>query len=443
MTVTKGKRRLNLLVIDDDELDRLAVRRCVQQSSLDSQADPVGSAAEAFQRDLARYDCILLDYYLPGEDGLETLQRIRETAPHVPVVIFTGHGDEDIAVELMKAGAADYLPKASLTPERLEAAIRHALHVTGTAEARERAEGRLRLLSEAAQHLLTANEPDELLQGLWQRLQEPLGVDAWFNVAQDRRGRAPRVTASGGLSAEVVASLDKAAAAAGTPAPLAHDETVQIDHLEFSDEPWLRTLQEDGIRACVCHPLYAGGVRLGTLCFATRRKDEFAPDEVDFLRTVSHYATIAYERLKHIEAMRESERRKDEFLATLAHELRDPLAPLANVVELMKLAANGDAVLERARRTMDRQLRQLVRLVDDLLDVARITGGQLKLRKRHVKLAAPLRHAIETIQPLVDAAGQALEVELPDEDIWVNGDRARLTQVFGNLLTNASKFSEP
>ena len=136
---------MRLLVVDDDELDRLAVRRCIQQSGIGARADEAQSAAEALQRlDESSYDCVLVDYYLPGEDGLGLLRRIRETAPDTPVVMFTGRGDEDVAVELMKAGAADYLPKSSLSPERLASGVRHALEVTRAAAARRRAEEELR-----------------------------------------------------------------------------------------------------------------------------------------------------------------------------------------------------------------------------------------------------------------------------------------------------------
>lgn len=444
MTPPRQNERLRILVVDDDELDRLAVRRCLQQSTIHARSDQVASAAEALERAAATsYDCILLDYYLPAEDGLEALRRLHETAPQSPVVIFTGRGDEDVAVELMKAGAADYLPKASLTPERLESAIRHALRVWRDAAARRRAETLLRLLSDTAEHLLMAADPDELVGGLWEKIREPLGVDAYFNVLIEQPGAPPRLASCAGLSEQAVASLlalETSSSEASDPAAAAG--AVHLDHVQQSTDPRARVLRADGIRACVCHPLQAEDARLGMLCFATRGKDEFTPDELDFLRTASHYATFAYERLKHIEEMRESDRRKDEFLATLAHELRDPLAPLANIVELMKRSPDDAAVIGRARRTMERQLGQLVQLVDDLLDVARITRGRLQLRRTRVELAQALRQAAETARPLIDGARQELEIALPEEPIWLDADPVRLAQIFGNLLTNASKFTE-
>ena len=136
---------LRLLLVEDDELDRRAVRRCLQQCGIPVIAEDVTSAEETLQRIASNgYDCVLLDYYIPGVRGLALFQKIREVAANMPVVIFTGRGDEDIAVELMKAGAADYLPKASLTAERLASSLRHIIELSGAAQARRRAEDELR-----------------------------------------------------------------------------------------------------------------------------------------------------------------------------------------------------------------------------------------------------------------------------------------------------------
>ncbi len=437
----KRQRQLRILVVDDDEVDRLAVRRCLQQSTLNVRPHQASSATEALELAAhAAYDCILLDYYLPGEDSLAAIRRFYEAAPGTPVVIFTGRGDEDIAVELMKAGAADYLPKASLTPERLETAVRHALRAWKDAEARRHAESLLRLLSGAAGKLLEAGDAEGLVAGLWQTAREPLGIDACFAVARDRDG-SPRLSAIAGLPADAVTSLLEAAAG-GCAGGMATDP-VHLVRLQQANDARTRSLASAGIRSCACYPLQAGDTRLGTICFASREKDSFAPDEQDVLETLAQYATFAFQRLRHIEQMRESDRRKDEFLATLAHELRDPLAPLANVLELIR-HSHGDArVLHMAQETMERQLGHLVQLVDDLLDVARITRNQLQLRRQRIELATMVDRAAEMAAPLIEAASLALEISLPDEPVWLEADPVRLTQVFSNLLINATKFTEP
>ena len=142
-------------------------------------------------------------------------------------------------------------------------------------------------------------------------------------------------------------------------------------------------------------------------------------------------------------ALIEADRRKDAFLATLAHELRNPLAPIRHALEILRRAEHDPALTARARTLMERQLSQMVRLIDDLLDLSRITLGKISLRHQIVSLDDMVRNAIETCQPILDAAGQRLDVQVPAEDVHVLGDLTRLAQVLTNLLNNASKFSGP
>jgi PAS domain S-box-containing protein len=140
-------------------------------------------------------------------------------------------------------------------------------------------------------------------------------------------------------------------------------------------------------------------------------------------------------------ALREADRRKDQFLAILAHELRNPLTPISNALQLWPLVEHDQEEMESLRVMMDRQVRQITRLIDDLMDVSRITRGKIGLRKQHIDLCALLNAAIESIQPVVDAYGHRMTVTSPEAPIFVNGDPARLTQVFGNILNNAAKYT--
>ena len=139
----------------------------------------------------------------------------------------------------------------------------------------------------------------------------------------------------------------------------------------------------------------------------------------------------------------ENDRRKNEFLATLAHELRNPLAPMSNMLEVLKRSDGNAEILKRAHETIERQLGQMVRLVDDLLDLNRITHDRLELRRSEVEFSSVIQQAVEVARPLIDAAGHHLTVELPDEPVYLNADRTRLAQVFGNLLNNSSKYTKP
>ena len=150
----------------------------------------------------------------------------------------------------------------------------------------------------------------------------------------------------------------------------------------------------------------------------------------------------AEEDLRRVAAeLAESDRRKTEFLATLAHELRNPLAPISNGLQLLRAADVDPAAKERARSMMERQLRHLVRLVDDLLDIARISSGKVELKKELARLEPVLAGAVESSMPLLDAANHKLDVRIADPDLQVVGDTTRLAQVVSNLLNNAAKYT--
>ena len=148
------------------------------------------------------------------------------------------------------------------------------------------------------------------------------------------------------------------------------------------------------------------------------------------------------ERTRVEEALKEADRRKDEFLATLAHELRNPLAPVRNALEIMRLAGNDATAVTRSRAVMERQVGQMVRLIDDLLDVSRITRGKLTLMPEPLDLRAAVEAAVEMCRPQIEKAGLKLSVTTPPDPIRVVGDRVRLAQVLSNLLNNAAKFTE-
>ncbi len=148
------------------------------------------------------------------------------------------------------------------------------------------------------------------------------------------------------------------------------------------------------------------------------------------------------DRKRSEEALREADRRKDEFLALLAHELRNPLAPLRNGLEIMRLAAGDANAVSQARGMMARQLGHMVRLIDDLLDVSRINRNRMELRRSRLLLADVLSSAVETARPLIDAAGHTLVVSLPPEPVALDADLTRLAQVFANLLNNSAKYTD-
>src|ERR1700704_2302801 len=159
-------------------------------------------------------------------------------------------------------------------------------------------------------------------------------------------------------------------------------------------------------------------------------------------RALSSWLSEFAERARAEQALKAADRHKDEFLAMLAHELRNPLAPILNAVQLMRMKPIADPQLSWSRDVIERQLSHLTRLVDDLLDVARITRGRINLSQEPTELAVLIARAVETVQPLIQARGHEFTSEIPDGTLTVDVDPLRLTQAFGNVLGNAAKYTE-
>ena len=163
---------------------------------------------------------------------------------------------------------------------------------------------------------------------------------------------------------------------------------------------------------------------------------------VSALRTAVKARMRQYELRDRLEALRQSDRQKDEFLATLSHELRNPLAPIRNALHILRLGGNDEQTRARVVDTMERQVGNVIRLVDDLLELSRINEGRIELRRERVKLGAVLRSALESSASLIEAAGQELSVTEPSQPVLLYADPVRLIQVVANLLNNAAKYSD-
>lgn len=160
------------------------------------------------------------------------------------------------------------------------------------------------------------------------------------------------------------------------------------------------------------------------------------------VRDITERKQLEQQLTQRVDDLAEADRQKNEFLAMLAHELRNPLAPMRNALHLMKTPGINESMVAEARDMMERQMHQLVRLVDDLLDVSRIIRGKIELRREPVDLAVVVARAVETAQPVVEAQGHELNISLPNKPVWVEGDLIRLAQIIANLLTNAAKYTD-
>ncbi len=307
----------------------------------------------------------------------------------------------------------------------------------------ERQALRLRLLWEAAGVMLRADDPDLMLQQVFGKIRSLLEVDAFFHFVADESGKGLSLLSCSGISEETrkaFARLNLGEEICGSVA--LRREPMVFSSIQESSDPRVQGVKALGVRAVASNPLVAGDELLGTLSFASRTRDSFDQDEIEFMQTIAHYVTGACARLRLVGNLRAADRRKDEFLATLAHELRNPLAPIRTGLEVMKLTDEDRGLRERLRVTMERQVEQLVTLVDDLLDVSRITRGKLQLKKSRVNLADAIRTAVEASQSVIEEAGHHLEVNLPDEPVFLEADPHRLSQVVSNLLNNAAKYTE-
>jgi PAS domain S-box-containing protein len=224
--------------------------------------------------------------------------------------------------------------------------------------------------------------------------------------------------------------------------------TGALEHSIQSGEDYeadYRIMQADGslrwvtARGRVQRDAAARAARMaGVLVDITERKRL----EEDLRVRVKALAAADLRKEELLASLRDADRRKDEFLATLAHELRNPLAPIRNSLQILKMPRIDAATVAQARDMMERQVHSLVRLVDDLLDVARVMRGKIELRKEPVELATVVARAVETVQPLIEVQGHQLDLRVAQESLLVDADAIRLAQVIGNLLTNAAKYSE-
>ena len=237
----------------------------------------------------------------------------------------------------------------------------------------------------------------------------------------------PGLRASDGASAVVCGSIVSEDV---EPAPVA------APHLPAA---WL-----EGCQAVCTTPLLTGGGQLiGTIATYFPQPHRPADREIRMVELYARQAAEFIDNARLYREIQEADRRKDEFLAMLAHELRNPLAPLLNSLHLLGLGADDDSTAEQIRGVAERQARHLARLVDDLLDVSRISNGKIQLRRGPLDLRAAISRALETVRPLVESRHHELTTSLPPDPVPLLADAARLEQILANLLNNAAKYTEP
>ncbi|HVE50798.1 MAG TPA: response regulator [Casimicrobiaceae bacterium] len=457
--------RASILVVDDRPDKLLALTSVLEE--LKQHIVTAASGEEALKQVLGQeFAVILLDVNMPGLDGLETakLIRSRRKSAHTPIIFITADFNDDVHTRRGYAlGAVDYIA-SPVHPDMLRAKVkvfvdlyllarqaeRRALEHLALAEERaarvaaERATHRLAFLARASAVLGGSLDVDATLRELGQ-LVVPQIADASVLIETDV-GEAPR-------RAPHLALHERGAT---TNAPLGQPIPPQLTAIiervattgvverfgeggESASLPFPCGLEA---RAAIVVPLAVRGRSLAVLVLAMVDSRDFEPDAMSLSKDIAGLAAVALDNALLYQRIQESDRRKNEFLAMLAHELRNPMAPIANAVHVLKTGADP-ARIDWVGDVIGRQLRQLMRLVDDLLDVSRITRGKIDLKVETLDVTALVEDAIESCRPIIDANKHALAVSLPAESLSVRGDLTRLSQVIGNLVNNAAKYTNP
>jgi len=310
---------------------------------------------------------------------------------------------------------------------------------------RRQVEERLRLLDTIGEATRVALDPKAIMDEATRLLGQYMGVTrvAYADLEPDNDRFTIRHdwTAPGAASTVGVYSLDLFGSRAR--ADMREGRTLLIHDVdrELSDDDGAGMFNLIGVKAIICCPLVKAGRLVAMMAVHQEHPRHWTAGEVALVEAVVERCWAHIERVRGAEALRETDRRKSEFLATLAHELRNPLAPIRNGLEIMKMKGASPAVHDNVRSMMERQVGHMVHLINDLLDIARVSSGKLVLQMRPVDLRDVVATAVETSRPLLDAAGHLLEVSVPPLAVPVEVDPVRISQVLSNLLSNAAKYT--
>ena len=310
---------------------------------------------------------------------------------------------------------------------------------------RRRVEERLRLLDEIGEATRIAADPKAIMEGATRLLGRHLGATrvAYADLEPDNdRFTIRHDWLDAGVSSTVgVYSLDLFGSRA--TANLRAGRTLLVNDVdaELRPDDGADMFNRIGIKAIICCPLVKGGRLVAMMAVHQRTPRRWTADEIALVDAVVERCWAHIERVRSTEALRAADRHKSVFLATLAHELRNPLAPIRNGLEVLRISEGRPAMLAGVRAMMERQVGHMVHLINDLLDIARVSTGKVVLKIERVALQDIVASAVETSQPLLEAARHALGVQLPDTPVWLDVDLVRISQVLSNLLSNAAKYT--
>ena len=474
-----GDSKVNILVVDD-----LPEKRLVMESILAELGEEViiARSGEEALLQVLRHDfaVILLDVNMPSLDGYETaaLIRKRRRSAHTPIIFITGYADELHKAQGYSLGAVDYV-LSPVNPDMLRTKVRVFVELFRMAEqAKRHADERVALMQEQAARMAAeaAHRQSSFLAETSATLAHSLDHEATvrgmarLSVPFLADLSAVTLTEAGNPAArtEVVFSqpdrdeLGTATLETGSLPRLVRIaiarvlDSAAIERIDrFADfgtaSTHLRPLGEPPSAAgtavqlgcALVLPLRARNQVLGCLTLIMGHSGRsFGPAETLLAQDMAGRAAIFLDNARLYRDIQESDARKNEFLAMLAHELRNPLAAIQGANYVLRISEQTPDKIAWAQAIIDRQVSQLVRLVDDLLDVARITQGKIRLQLEPVEVSAVVELAKELSGPLVTARRHRLQLTGPAAPLWVRGDATRLAQVLANLLNNAAKYTD-
>ena len=447
-------KRARIILADDNADMREYVARLLATHEVIAVADGAQAVAEALAQPP---DLVLTDVMMPGLDGFGLLKALRAdpATATVPVIMLSARAGEEASLEGRSAGADDYLVKPFSAREllaRVEAqlALRRVRHEALEREQVLRTEAET--LNAMAEQLTGELDLEALVQKVTDAATTLTGAKfgAFFYNVVNSKGEAYQLYTLSGAPRE---AFEKFGMPRNTPifAPTFRGEAaVRID--DVKQDARYGTMsphhgQPNGhlpVTSYLAVPVKTReGEVLGGLFFGHPDAGVFTDHAERLAIGIAALAAVAMDNARLYQALRDADRRKDEFLATLAHELRNPLAPLRTGVELLQRLAPEHQALAPICRMMERQLGHIVRLIDDLLDLSRISLGKVTLQKAPLELAKAVQSAVEASRPILEARKHRLSVSMPPDTAWVDADATRLAQVFSNLLHNAAKFTAP
>ena len=420
---------LRVLYAEDNEQDADLTRSHFSAHAPDFEVEIVTTGRACLARlSETTADVVLLDHHLPDIEGLEVLRTLVRTGVPVPVVLVTGTGDEELAVKALRLGASNYVPKLGRYLETLPDLLRAVIE-------RHRLGSREGLLGSARHRILYVEH-------------ESVDIDLTLRHFAEA---APH------FDVDVVMTSGGALARLGQPpaydAALIDLRMLDLGGLEFVREagrrhlrlpPFIVTTGKGDEAAAVA------SLKLGAVDYVLKRegyldKLVYIIDRAiahDRLRHTNEQLQVELAERKRVEqSLRESDRRKDEYLGLLSHELRNPLMPIRNSVYVLDRVTPGSDQARQALMIIDRQVTHLARLVDDLLDVTRIGRGKIQLQRTRVELNHLVTRTVEDHRSVFAEREIALEMRPAAEPLFIDGDATRLAQLVGNLLQNAAKFT--